>query len=79
MGLLKDMVELFRNKPIEEDFKEIEKIEEAGSSDADKIAKKLGQDTKKNFVPRFDITMPPVELPADGPAIADQQKADDGR
>lgn len=59
MGVLKDIIKQF--KVVEEDPKEIEKNEKAGQDDADKIAKKMGQD-RTSFVPKVDVSTPPVEM-----------------
>ena len=61
MGVLKDMIEQLRHKPIEEESSDIEKNAKAGQDDADKIAKRMGQD-KTSFVQHVDVSTPPVEM-----------------
>lgn len=61
MGVLKDMIKQLGRNVIEEDSEEIEKSKKAGEAAADKIAKKMGQD-RTSFVPKVDVSTPPVEM-----------------
>lgn len=74
MGVLKDMIEQLRHKPIEEESSDIEKNAKAGQDDADKIAKRMGQD-KTSFVQHVDVT-PPVEMPIE--TEQEHSRDDDG-
>ncbi len=60
MGILKDMIRQLGHN-VEEDAKDIEKSAKAGQDDADKIAKRMGQD-KTSFVQHVDVSTPPVEM-----------------
>lgn len=64
MGLLKDIVASIKGEEVE-DPKLLEKFEKAGKDDADKIAKKMGQD-RTSFVKHVDVSVP-VEMPAKEP------------
>lgn len=59
MGILRDLINQLGHN-VEEDAKEIAKSEKAGQDDADKIAKKMGQD-RTSFVQHVDVS-PPVEM-----------------
>lgn len=77
MGVLKDMIKQLGRKVIEEDAKDIEKSAKAGQEDADKIAKRMGQD-RTSFVQKVDVLTPPVEMPIE-PEKGDRSKGDESR
>lgn len=64
MGVLRDLIKQLGHKVIEEDAVDIEKSAKAGQNDADKIAKRMGQD-RTSFVQKVDVLTPPVEMYAE--------------
>ncbi len=74
MGLLRTIVESFKGQePENPDL--LREFEEAGKKDAEKIAKKMGQD-KPSFVQHVDVETLPVEMPVE--SGQDEREHDDG-
>lgn len=63
MGVLRDLIKQLGHKVAEEDLVDIERNAKAGQDDAEKIAKRMGQD-RTSFVPHVDVSAP-VEIPID--------------
>lgn len=61
MGVLRDLIKQLGHKVAEEDSVDIERNTKAGQDDAEKIAKRMGQD-RTSFVPHVDVSVP-VEIP----------------
>lgn len=76
MGVLRDLIKQLGHKVIEEDAVDIEKSAKAGQNDADKIAKRMGQD-RTSFVQKVDVSIPPVEMYAENDVREETEK--DGR
>ena len=78
MGVLGDIVKHMKGKKID-DPKLLDELEKAGQTDADKIAEKMGQVTKKEVSPRVDVSnLPPIEMPK-REKQAEHEKDDEGR
>lgn len=78
MGALKDIVSLMKGKKID-DPKLIQEIEKVGQGDAEKIAERMGQTTKKEISPKVDVSnLPPIEMPKQRKQ-EEHEKEDEGR
>lgn len=74
MGVLRDLIKQLGHKVAEEDSVDIERNAKAGQDDAEKIAKRMGQD-RTSFVPHVDVSAP-VEIPID--REQEEHSKDDG-